>query len=54
MKTNLTARNLDFERDTNKYLFQKYFNQKYFDYRREIIEVLKYRDEKKRKKSMNY
>lgn len=47
-KTELTARNLEFRRDTNKYLFEKYFNEKYKDYRKDIIDVLLYRDEKKR------
>jgi len=48
-QTLLTARNLQFSRDTNKYLFQKYFNEKYVEYRKEIIAVLIYRDDKKLK-----
>lgn len=47
MSTNLTIRNLEFKRDTTEYLQKKYFNQKYKDYRDEIIDVLLYRDEKK-------
>lgn len=44
----ITKRNLEFSRDTNKYLFQKYFNSKYSDYRDQIIDVMNKRDEKKR------
>lgn len=55
MRKKLSDRMLEFKRDTNEYLIKKYFNQKYFDYKDEIIDVLIYRDEKKRKqlKSMN-
>jgi len=49
-KTDLTKRNLEFRRDTNKYLFQKYFNKKYKDYKDEIIDVMIKRDEKKSKR----
>jgi len=50
MKTEFTKRNLEFKRDTNKYLFQKYFNKKYIDYKDEIIELLIFRDEKRSKR----
>lgn len=51
----LTKQNLNFKSDTKKYLIKKSFNQKYIDCRSDIIDVLKYRDEKtiNRLKRMN-
>lgn len=46
----LTERILNFKRDTTLYLTKKYFNQKFFDYRKEIIDILIHRDEKRRKR----
>lgn len=55
MRKKLSDRMLEFKRDTNQYLFQKYCNQKYIDYRKEILDVFIYRNEKKinRLKRMN-
>ena len=46
-KFELTERNLEFKRDTSKYLLTKYLSKKYIDYRSDILDVFIYRSEKR-------